>query len=98
MAADNVRHIEVCISRLNPATTAEDVENLAEASVALDDVVKYKAQQLKTWYDTYASYHLTVLVKSSIFDSTLSKIYDEDTWPTGVVIRRFFNNHHGSTR
>ena len=42
MAADNVRHIEVFISRLNPATTAEDVESLAEASVASDDVVKYK--------------------------------------------------------
>ena len=27
MAADNVRHIEVFISRLNPATTTEDVES-----------------------------------------------------------------------
>ena len=55
MTAD-VRHIEVFISRLNPATTAEDVENLAEASAVSDNVMKYKAQQLKTQYDTYASY------------------------------------------
>ena len=54
-----------------------------------------KAEKLKTRFESYASYHMTILVKRSIFDEILTRLYSENSWPEGVVVSRFFKNKNG---
>ena len=79
---------------MKPSTIEEDIIKLTQGIVSNGDS-EVKAEKLKTRFESYASYHMTILVKRSIFDEILSLLYSENSWPEGVVVRRFFNKKNG---
>lgn len=71
---------ELFVSRLDPSTTAQDLESFLLNDLKLKTV---KITKLKTKYQTYASFHL--LIDSSDFN----KAHHEDVWPEGILIKPF---------
>ena len=102
-SASNPRKIELFMSRLCPDATESIV--CESVSKTLSDhtndsnlsVSKVNCVKLETKYDTYASFHVSVIVNADQFNSILKCLMDPDMWPLGIIVRRFFNqtNRHG---
>lgn len=73
------RKISIFISRLDPDVSKETVEQyLNEANV--DNV---ECEKLKTRYETYSSFKLTLA------ENSVSKVLDPTFWPEGTLVKRF---------
>ena len=57
------------------------------------------ATKLKSRYENYSSFCVTIVVARSEFSTTLDQVYSEDTWPVGMLIRRYFkHNNNGANK
>lgn len=71
---------ELFVSRLDPSTSTQDLENFILNTLNLKFV---KCTKLKARYESYSSFHL--LINSEDFN----KVHHEDVWPAGILIKPF---------
>ena len=102
VVADEVRKIDLFISRLNSSTTENDAASIVKEALSSRNIEGEKhgsivATKLKTRYENYSSFCVTIVVARSEFSTTLDQVYSEDTWPVGMLIRRYFkHNNNGA--
>ena len=99
MVADGVRKIDLFISRLNSSTTENDAASIVKEALSSRNIEgeNIVATKLKTRYENYSSFCVTIVVARSEFSTTLDQVYSEDTWPVGMLIRRYFkHNNNGA--
>jgi prefoldin subunit 5 len=94
LVVDGIRRVDIFVTRLRPDTTTESVSNLIKDSFPLCTSVA--VEKLETRFDTYASFRAELCVKRSQFDTLIESVYAEDSWPSGVLVRRYFRNNNGS--
>ena len=90
------KNIDLFVSRLEPSTLPDEVhasvievfQNDDGAHIAATDV---KCIKLDTKYEGYASFRVTVVVASNMFEHVLDVLSSVDTWPEGALIRKFYN-------
>ena len=78
------RPADVFISRLNPDTTAAEVEGFVSTQFKSARSVSYR--QLQTKYNTYASFY--VQIDGISFDESLNL----DNWPEGWLVKRYYDS------
>jgi len=79
------RPADIFISRLHPATTAAEVKSFVSAQ--FKSAKNVSCSQLKTKYDTYASFYV------QIDGITFSESLNLDNWPEGLLVKRFYNRN-----
>ena len=94
LAVEGVRRADIFISRLRPDTTVANASALIKECFPL--CVSVKSVKLDTRFDTYASFHAELCVQRSQFDDLISCLYKEDSWPSGILVRRFFRTKNGA--
>lgn len=86
------RSVTLFVSRCMPDTKEEDLKSfLASTFRARVEVLK-----LKTKFDTYASFKVTLVFSDLSLDAALCMAADPANWPEGLLVRRFFG--HARTR
>lgn len=93
MAVDGMRRAHIFMSRFCPETTTDDVISLTNN--VLTNCADVKVEKLKTRFDTYASFNVEICVTRSNFDDLIANIYSAETWPEGILVRRFYRNKNG---
>ena len=54
-------------------------------------------KRLKSCYETlYASYYVCVSVDSDLMKDTTGKLMSENSWPSWLLVRRYFKPKNGS--
>jgi len=91
LVAEGIRRAHIFVSRLRPDTDSGTVITLVKDVFPACDMVK--AEKLETKFDTYASFRVELYAKRSNFDDLLTSIYDEDSWPSGILVRRFYRTN-----
>lgn len=94
LAVEGVRRADVFITRLRPDTTTANVSELIK--VCFPVCTSVKAEKLETRFDTYSSFRVELYVRRSQFDDLISSVYMEDSWPSGILVRRFFRTKDGA--
>ena len=70
------------VSRFHPETTQNEIELYAKDKFSQLNFIE--VTKLKTKYDTYSSFKLT------IEGIPLNELFKEDNWPKGVFVKRFY--------
>jgi hypothetical protein len=91
------------ISRLSPDCDADSVINFVRDSLSshLGDLGytfrkdSVSCEKLKTKFDTYASFCVTVLLEDTVRLSTFDYLLKADVWPLGVLVRKFYQQNNG---
>jgi len=96
IAIEGIRRADLFVSRLRPETTSESIIDLVQNLFPSHHSVK--AEKLVTKFDSYASYRVELTVKQSKFDDLVHAIYKEESWPSGVLVRRFYRPINGAKR
>ena len=92
--------VELFVTRLDPVCAADDVRSWVFQSLAskfqfqivMDNI---KIEKLNSKFDSYISYHVTVVVESNMVRDISHMLMNYDIWPCGVLVRRFFTNRNG---
>lgn len=100
-SVDACRSAHLFVSRVNTATIADDViasvrSSLMKASGGSLDIREIKCDSLPTKFNSYNSFHVAVTVKHSSMSDVLTILNSADSWPCGVLVRRYFVNRNGS--
>ena len=100
-SVDACRSAHLFVSRVNTATIADDViasvrSSLMKASGGSLDIREIKCDSLPTKFDSYSSFHVAVTVSHSRMSDVLTILNSADSWPCGVLVRRYFVNRNGS--
>jgi len=75
--------------------TTTDSEALINSAVLKCTGVKVEKQP--TRYDTYWSFSAELCVSRTNFDDLILSVYSADTWPGGILVRRFYRTNNGGT-
>lgn len=94
IAVDGLRRANIFLTRLNPDTTTTDIETLIKNVVPKCSSVKAEKQQ--TRFDTYSSFSAEICVSRSNFEELIGSVYSADTWPAGILVRRFYRIRNGA--
>jgi len=90
------RNVDIFVSRLSPHTTEAELVNCineVKGSVKVHQVV---CEQLQSRYEhLYKSYYLSVRVDSQHMSTAIDTFMAADTWPSGVLVRRYFKPKNG---
>lgn len=73
------RKISIFLSRLHPDVTKETVEQF----LARANVDNFDCEKLKTRYETYCSFKITLT------ENFVSTVLDPSFWPVGTLVKRF---------
>jgi len=57
-----------------------------------------KVEKQPTRYDTNSYFSAELCVTRTNFDNLLLSVYSADTWPDGILVRRFYRTKHGGTQ
>jgi len=87
--------VDPFVTRLDPVCAADDVQSCVfqtlssrfRSQIAMDNI---KIEKLKSKFDSYVSYHVSVAVESNMVRDVSSTLMNCDIWPYGVLVRRFF--------
>jgi hypothetical protein len=90
---DGIRCADIFVTRLAPSISCEDVKLLVKD--LLPDCSDISAEQLKTRFDSYSSFHVSLYIPQPKFEELLSSVYNESTWPHGILVRRYFREKNG---
>ena len=90
------KHIELFVTRLDPATRASEVqESITDIMKADDglsvDVSDVTCLSLETKHTSYASFHLSITLNASSYQRAFGILMSADVWPDGALVRRFFH-------
>lgn len=85
------RTIDVFVSRLHPTTCDEEIHECVEDIMTDVKDINVECHRLKSKYEhLYTSYHVAVTLDSSIMSKYIDLLQSSDSWPTGVLVRRYF--------
>lgn len=92
------RSIDVFVSRLDPDTQEADLQSCVTSilpEISIDDITSTKLPCKVV--GIYASFHLCVRVDALSMKSCIDKLMSAESWPDGLIIRRYFHpkNKHG---
>jgi len=87
MAVDGLRRCNIFMTLFCPETTTGDIELLVDNVLSKLNAVRVEKQ--KTRFDSYSSFSV---VARSNFDELIDAVYSADTWPTGILVRRFYRS------
>jgi len=81
---------------LLPALICADISANVSDTLEYDhiskDSVKVQCVQLKSKYNTYASFSVTVMVEELVKDRVINLLMSSDGWPEGVLVRKYYTN------
>jgi len=85
------------LSRLHPDTAVDGVESCT--SDALQNIphcdmsqININCTQLTGKHSFYTSFHVAVTVNSDLFAKAIEILMCGDSWPEGILVRRYFLN------
>jgi hypothetical protein len=81
VVAKNVKTKALFVSRFSPEVTADDVHKSIVEQLGLNKLV---CTRLKTKFNTYASFHV------SVAEDEFPLINDSGVWPTGCLIAPYY--------
>jgi hypothetical protein len=92
--------VHLFVTRLDPDTTCDDVTSCVIDSVSESlnfslNKDNIKCEQLKTKFNTYASFRVSAAVDEPMKNSVIDLLMSGNGWPVGVLVRRFFYNRNG---
>lgn len=87
-AIEGIRRADIFVSRLHPKSLPDDVVRMVRC--AFPDCLSVSAEKLETRFDTYSSFHVELCTSRSAFGTLLDSLYDPESWPEGILVRRFF--------
>jgi hypothetical protein len=91
--------VDLFVTRVCPDAVESDVIDIVK--MALDtspDVIDMdcvKCEKLRTKFDSYASFHITICVDTIVLKNVVQLLMSGEIWPDGVLIRRFFVSKNG---
>jgi len=91
-AVSTTRTVDIFVSRLHPMTSVAEVKECVD-TIKGDDLAidKVQCDQLKARYEhLYASFYVQLHVKSADMKRVLDLFMCEGSWPSGVLVRRYF--------
>ena len=93
------RHVDIFVSRLSPHTTEAELANCIEEVKGSMKVHDITCEKLQSRYEhVYKSYFVSVRVESQDMKSAIDMFMAPDTWPAGVLVRRYFKPKNGSDK
>jgi len=95
--AKMMKPVNVFVSRLNPDTQCEKIiacvcDAVKEAMNISLSPPNIRCEKLKTKYDTYASFLVTVLAEGAVKEDIISLLMSGDAWPEGILVRKYYYN------
>ena len=80
------------VSRLHPHSKTTEVEDCAKTIIGDKlEVVGMHSEKLKSRYEhLYASCYLQVRVKSADMKCAVDLLMNNESWPRGLFVKRFF--------
>jgi len=84
-AAPVKRRLQLHLTRLHTDTTT----GLIQEYIANKNLVPLDCEELKIRYNTYKSFKVVLDVTDNF---PWNDIYDENFWPEGIMIRKFYND------
>jgi hypothetical protein len=91
-----VSTIDVFISRLDPETDNNDVISCAKDVLGHESTYDIICNKLKAKHvNLYSSFHVSVNVDSNGMKLAISKLMAADSWPSGILVRRYFKPKNG---
>jgi len=94
-----MQHVNVFVTRLDPETTSDGLsefvaERIGSNNISVDNA-NIKCEKLKTKFDTYASFSVSVLVDAATKADVIQLLMSDESWAKGVLVRRFYINRYG---
>ena len=93
------RCIDIFVSRLHPATDTDDIVSCVTdilPNMSVDDI---GCTRLKSRYELlYSSFHVCVTVDAVNMKNTIEKLMSEESWPEGLLVRRYFKPKDGTRK
>jgi hypothetical protein len=96
-AAKIMKPIRLFVSRLSPDCDSSSVVSFVHDSLLplrgnfnKEDI---SCQKLKTKFDSYSSFCVTILVEDSVRQSSLEHLLKAEEWPLDVLVRKFYQQH-----
>lgn len=85
------RPIDIFVSRLSPFTVVSDVKNCVYDILGGDLIDSIECTQLKSKFeDLYSSFYVSVLVNVRDMKPVIKLINSAESWPEGILVRRYF--------
>lgn len=94
------RCVDVFISRLYPHTSDKELLDCVNETASMRDlkVVEVTCSKLKSKYpELYSSFYVSVRVEAQQFKDAIDVFMSAESWPTGVLVKRFFKPKNGGT-
>lgn len=90
LAVEGCKRADLFVTRLRPETSLEEITNLVKDT--FPSCLSVNAVKLVTKFDTYSSFRIELLVARSGFEGLMASVYAEESWPSGILVRRYFRS------
>lgn len=90
LAVEGCKRADLFVTRLRPDTSLEEITNLVKDT--FPSCLSVNAVKLVTKFDTYSSFRIELLVARSGFEGLMASVYAEESWPSGILVRRYFRS------
>ena len=91
------RSIDIFVSRLHPATDTDDIVSCVTDILPDMSVDNICCTRLKSRYELlYSSFHVCVTVDAVNMKNTIEKLMSDESWPEGLLVRRYFKPKDGT--
>jgi hypothetical protein len=92
-----LKPINVFVSRFSPDTSCEDIsacvcDSVHEAMNISLSPHNIRCEKLKTKFNSYASFAVTVMADDSVKDEIISLLMSSGAWPEGILVRKYYLN------
>ena len=89
------RPVDIFVSRLEPETTETDVLACAYDVLDKEDDGSVTCVKLQTKFQSYSSFHVSILVDSTQMKRTIEQVMSTEAWPQRLLVRRYFKTKNG---
>ena len=97
---DNAVPKRVSKQRLHPHTTDNELLDCVKETAAMCNTktVEVTCPKLRSKYaDLYSSFYVSVRVETQQFKDAIDEFMSAESWPIGVLVKRFFKPKNGGT-
>ena len=94
------RCVDVFITRLHPHTSDKELLDCVNETAAMCNIktVEVTCSKLRSKYaDLYSSFYVAVRVETQQFKDAIDAFMSAESWPTGVLVKRFFKPKNDGT-
>jgi len=90
------RNVDIFVSRLHPLTETADIIECVTTVVPSLDCNDIQCEKLKSKYvELYSSFYVCVRVDADKMKQMLDVLMSEESWPAGLLVRRYFKKRDG---